>query len=103
MFVKKGQSWGVDEKRASYFVIDDNLTLVFDLTEGVDKEKEIVRLEKNLSKLQKEMSSLWARLENPHFKKKAPLKVVEGVQKEYEALKVQKQECEENLSKLKNL
>ncbi len=89
-----------DKDGTSYFVINDSITLIFDLNEGVDKEKEIERLNKSLSKLEKELGSLSRRLQNPDFIKKAPQSVVKRTETEFQSLNSRQKELKESLSKL---
>jgi valyl-tRNA synthetase len=82
-------TWLSDEASpppASATVVVDQLEIYIPLADLVDKNAELLRLQKEIDKLKRDQEKLSARLENPNYLQKAPPAVVEKEQQTYEQI-----------------
>ena len=77
-------------------------SIYLDLSQGMDLEAEILRLEKELAKLEQLVSIGEKKLDNPKFVNSAPEAVVEGAKKQLEATGLKRDETLRILKSLRN-
>ena len=80
--------------------VTDSARALIPLSELVDREKEIARLQKELKSVEKDMAELEGRLSNPQFLSKAPENVVAAEKEKLEKLSSKKEMILDSISKL---
>ena len=80
--------------------VTDAARALIPLSELVDKDKELERLNRELKSVMKDMTGLQARLSNQQFLSKAPAKVVEGEKDKLAKLLAKKELIEDSIRKL---
>ena len=80
--------------------VTDSARALIPLSELVDREKEIARLQKELKSVEKDMAGLEGRLSNPQFLSKAPENVVAAEKEKLEKLSSKKEMILDSISKL---
>ena len=80
--------------------VTDTARALIPLSELVDREKELARLNKELASTEKDMAGLSARLSNEQFLSKAPANVVAGEKEKLEKLQAKKDLILDSIAKL---
>ncbi|MBQ9958766.1 MAG: class I tRNA ligase family protein, partial [Oscillospiraceae bacterium] len=80
--------------------VTDSARALIPLSELVDREKELARLNKELASTEKDMAGLSARLSNEQFLSKAPANVVAGEKEKLEKLQAKKDLILDSIAKL---
>ena len=81
-------------------IITKNANCYIPMSELIDKEKELIRLNKELETCQKDIDSLSSKVNNKGFVEKAPQKVVEGFIEKLKVAEYKKEKIEESIKAL---
>ena len=92
-----------DKPKTSAAVIVDGASVLVNLEDIIDFDKESARLEKEINKLAKEISGMEKKLSNEGFLSKAPAEVVAGVREKHAALTEKRSKQQNSLDLIREI